>query len=760
MISLIQLVYIFFLISLSFSQINIQLSQSSSLAEGNEPNSVFPNESSDPDTTKYKINENIFDLGLSYKKFYLNTKIEYSKSPVFGQERTKIDDMFHSYYLEYIGNSLNFKLGNIYSNYNRGLIINTYRDESTDFDNSVLGVELGYRLSDWMRLYSIYGTDTYESRTNSTLQLNDLFFDNSIGFIGSEFSLIDDLVVNLQYMNQELVIDEEEGENFLEFYSNTSFILGRYISDNLVDFLSDDITKYNINSNKLGASIQTYMYGVDIYAEYVINKYTKLQPGVVVGDELDGSLFYASLYADIFNLGITYEYKRYDSPYYIKTVSSAPFVYKESSSVLQSRLSHLMNFVNETGHQFDLLYPINDNFMLNLNLSTARRIHSSMTTMNEIDLSYNAEDLDIASGLENMNDLWSQTSSSSDYEYTSPPGLLDVISMSKDHFNYAFWPYRQFYMGLSGYMFDDRLDFNIGLDFFDHIKDWGEGDFSGMINNNYNYDFNEIESSVHIVINDYWDNIVSTYYDDYNELISFGLDPLSSEALALEGLVLPDGITLSSIVEVDELNRNQREEATDLLEYYIYDELNHDNQKWLYTHESAMTIPTKWGWNFGGGNSVLLSLEKQWREVEKNKDYVSNISNAYNDVTNSIEKSDETYLSLSYKTKMLKVFKNHTLSNTFTLFYNNEKYERTDNITGIDGDVMESVNEKSGNWNGIQLTVNFKNSNSNTIDFLFSNSKMSIFYGSQRGGLICANGVCAVQPEFIDGVKFSFSKTF
>ena len=109
---------------------------------------------------------------------------------------------------------------------------------------------------------------------------------------------------------------------------------------------------------------------------------------------------------------------------------------------------------------------------------------------------------------------------------------------------------------------------------------------------------------------------------------------------------------------------------------------------------------------------------------------------------------------------MLRVFKNHTFSNTFTLFYNNEKYERTDNITGVDGDVLEYVNEKSGNWNGVQLTVNFKNSNSNAIDFLFSNSKMSIFYGSQRGGLICANGVCAVQPEFIDGVKFSFSKTF
>ena len=229
----IRLLQAIFFISLSFSQVNIQLSQSSNLAKGNQPNSVFPNISLAPDTSIYTINENIFDLGLSYNKFYFSTKIEYSESPVFGAERTEFEDMFHSYYLEYIDDKLNFKLGNIYSNYSRGLILNTYQDESTDFDNSVLGLELSYNLLDWMRIYSVYGTDTYESRTNSTLQLNDLFFDHSIMFVGSEFSPMEDLVVNLQYMNQELIIDEEDEVDFLEFYSNTPFILGRYIADNI-----------------------------------------------------------------------------------------------------------------------------------------------------------------------------------------------------------------------------------------------------------------------------------------------------------------------------------------------------------------------------------------------------------------------------------------------------------------------------------------------------------------------------------------------
>ena len=36
-------------------------------------------------------------------------------------------------------------------------------------------------------------------------------------------------------------------------------------------------------------------------------------------------------------------------PYYIPTISFGPIVYKEPSSVLQSRISHSMNFVNEIG---------------------------------------------------------------------------------------------------------------------------------------------------------------------------------------------------------------------------------------------------------------------------------------------------------------------------------------------------------------------------------------------------------------------------
>ena len=52
-------------------------------------------------------------------------------------------------------------------------------------------------------------------------------------------------------------------------------------------------------------------------------------------------------------------------------------------------------------------------------------------------------------------------------------------------------------------------------------------------------------------------------------------------------------------------------------------------------------------------------------------------------------------------------------------------------------------------WLGTNLTWNFT-----------STSMLSVFYGSQKGGLVCANGVCANQPDFDDGLKISLRTSF
>ena len=56
---------------------------------------------------------------------------------------------------------------------------------------------------------------------------------------------------------------------------------------------------------------------------------------------------------------------------------------------------------------------------------------------------------------------------------------------------------------------------------------------------------------------------------------------------------------------------------------------------------------------------------------------------------------------------------------------------------------------KSNEW--ISADFSFEINNENLI---------SLFYGSQKGGLVCANGICAEQPGFKDGIKITFRSLF
>ena len=39
--------------------------------------------------------------------------------------------------------------------------------------------------------------------------------------------------------------------------------------------------------------------------------------------------------------------------------------------------------------------------------------------------------------------------------------------------------------------------------------------------------------------------------------------------------------------------------------------------------------------------------------------------------------------------------------------------------------------------------------------YLDDTNTLSVFLGSQKGGLVCANGTCVYQPDFINGIKLT-----
>ena len=128
----------------------------------------------------------------------------------------------------------------------------------------------------------------------------------------------------------------------------------------------------------------------------------------------------------------------------------------------------------------------------------------------------------------------------------------------------------------------------------------------------------------------------------------------------------------------------------------------------------ATTIPTQWVWKFNSGNSLTVYLELQ-NKTEKilTDDHVLSNETKY----------DNYYVSSSYG------------------------YGRKLVLTGFYD--LEIKDGKSETWIGADLSYE-----------LTTETLVSFFYGSQKGGLVCANGICAEQPGFEDGYKITFRSLF
>ena len=122
----------------------------------------------------------------------------------------------------------------------------------------------------------------------------------------------------------------------------------------------------------------------------------------------------------------------------------------------------------------------------------------------------------------------------------------------------------------------------------------------------------------------------------------------------------------------------------------------------------ATTIPTQWVVEFENGNSLTMYLETQTKRVRES-DFEYQYVNHYS--------------SLSYS---------HHGKWIVTGFYD-----------------QEIKDDKSNRWLGSDFSYK-----------LNTETMVSIFYGSQKGGLVCANGSCVYQPDFEDGFKVIYRMSF
>jgi hypothetical protein len=129
----------------------------------------------------------------------------------------------------------------------------------------------------------------------------------------------------------------------------------------------------------------------------------------------------------------------------------------------------------------------------------------------------------------------------------------------------------------------------------------------------------------------------------------------------------------------------------------------------------AFTIPTQWVYKLSNGSSITTYLETQ-QKTEKQLDP--------DDFTLSDEmRYTNYYISISYS----------LLGKWIVTGY----YD------------LEVKDDETKRWIGSELSYKIS-----------SETQVSLFYGSQKGGLVCANGICAEQPGFEDGVKITFRSLF
>ena len=129
----------------------------------------------------------------------------------------------------------------------------------------------------------------------------------------------------------------------------------------------------------------------------------------------------------------------------------------------------------------------------------------------------------------------------------------------------------------------------------------------------------------------------------------------------------------------------------------------------------SITCPSQVTYKFSQGNSVSAYLEYQ------KTDYLH---------TPLIETHRYLYFSPSY---------NHFGKWIFTLFSDFEAKVNS----------PFAFNEAKEAYFGLDITY-----------YINNNNIISLFLGSQKGGLVCANGTCIIQPDFENGFKITSKMIF
>ena len=187
-------------------------------------------------------------------------------------------------------------------------------------------------------------------------------------------------------------------------------------------------------------------------------------------------------------------------------------------------------------------------------------------------------------------------------------------------------------------------------------------------------------------------------------------------------------------------------DITDLLQNTLTD----TSQTLTYSIISARTLPLNLSYVIGNGWSIDAKLELQWLQkgywwFEKRNNVIvadSLMSIFLDDGGKRIDHEKNSFISLS-------IAKSPKWSVTFT----------TDQAS-----IKESFGDKESIVNPLEKLLGVdQEKNWVNVEFVYhltSSMRLSLMYGSLKGGLLCTNGVCRIIEPFDDGFKLGLTTVF
>ena len=654
---------------------------------------------------EFEFFENFLNINSNYRDYHLFLELEFSDPPILGYSKTDFDDIVSRMYLDKQFQDSYFKIGNIDALYGAGLGLYTFPDQNIDFDNSLIGLEYKYSFTDHFEVFGIYGVSDFEQRSNPAITLPDRFSENSVAVMGVNY----DCQIgygHLLFKNQDTYFDSAT-LNQIYLSQGDRITLFDFDYSERVDELIQNYDGINFWQNIGGDSLNTksfvFGYGIysnfgDFYLELEKSNYDKL-----LGDRVNGNRKYFSYGTNLGNIGLSYEYKDYDMPYDILTFTAPPTVAIESTSILAGRNTHSVNYGDEVGHQFEIVgdFWADIDFLANISLSHRHSAKQKKYRRGAGLADYvNESTFTGVAGSDEDDYLNSLLQSSQDY-ISSPSLIIEKIE-SPDFFDYllfdyesddfkAFYPYRQVYAEVSGYLNSD-LYIKVGYDLYNEI----------------------IKSKDNLVyLND--DEAISqgfnAFYGHAESIVADALEYHSSNPIQFCN-ILPGCAENPGEYGFEQQFGMSSENYLADLSFSNYDEYFLRN----FEYHEAWTIPTQLTYELFAGSSINFYLEYQSKKITKTSYNFQNIEST------AEENYKDVYFSGSY---------NHNGFWTLTLFYEQEEQP----IKTLD-------------WSGIDVSFD-----------MADNGQLSLFSGSQKGGRVCANGICADQPGF-DGVKVTYRTFF